>query len=56
MKKSVLAMALLAVVLMSGCSGVSQESYNSLVTENENLKSENSALKEANSNLVLCKS
>ena len=35
-----------AVVLISGCSGVSQEEYNSLVEENSNLTSENDQLKE----------
>ncbi len=35
-----------AVVLTTGCSGVSQEEYNSLVEENSNLTSENDQLKE----------
>lgn len=51
MKKSIIAAALAAVVLLSGCSGVSQESYNSLVEENERLKSENSSLQSENSSL-----
>lgn len=50
MKKSVLAAALAAVVMLSGCSGVSQENYNSLVEENSRLQSENSNLKETNNN------
>lgn len=51
MRKSVLAAALAAVVMLSGCSGVSQENYNLLVEENSRLQSENSALQGANSRL-----
>lgn len=51
MKKAIFAAALAAIVLLSGCSGVSQENYNSLVTENESIKSENSKLESENSSL-----
>lgn len=44
MKKSIIAAALAGVMLLTGCSGVSEESYNSVVAENEKLKSEKSAL------------
>lgn len=44
MKKSIIAAALAGVVLLSGCSNVSEESYNSVVAENEKLKSENTSL------------
>lgn len=43
MKKSVLA-ALAAVMLLSGCSGVSQDEYNSLLEENSSLSSRNDEL------------
>lgn len=43
MKKQFIAAALAGVVLLSGCSGVSQESYNSVVAENEKLKTNNDA-------------
>lgn len=49
MKKSLFAATLAGVMLLVGCSGVSQESYNSVVAENEALKSENSSLKAENS-------
>lgn len=48
MKKSVIAAVLAAVMLLSGCSGVSEESYNSVVAENSQLKEENSELKQIN--------
>lgn len=51
MKKQFIAAALAGTLLLSGCSGVSQESYNSVVAENEQLKSENSSLKSANTSL-----
>ncbi len=51
MRKSVLAGALAAVMLLSGCSGVSQEEYNSLLEENSHLMSENTSLKDNNLNL-----
>lgn len=44
MKKSLIAAALAASLLLSGCSGVSQEEYNSLVEENSRLQAENSSL------------
>lgn len=44
MKKSLIAAALAASLLLSGCSGVSQEEYNSLVEENNRLTSENEQL------------
>lgn len=44
MKKLVMAAALAGVVLLSGCSGVSQDEYNSLVEENSRLQSENTSL------------
>jgi len=44
MKKSVLAAALAGVMLLSGCSGVSQDEYNSLLEENSRLQSENTSL------------
>ncbi|MBD5130603.1 MAG: PCRF domain-containing protein [Ruminococcaceae bacterium] len=40
------------VVLTAGCSGVSQEEYNSLMEENSNLKSENNELKSKYDTLV----
>lgn len=51
MKKSIIAAALVGTMLLSGCSGVSQESYNSVVAENESFKNENSTLKSNNSTL-----
>lgn len=51
MKKSIIAAALAGVMLLTGCSGVSEESYNAVVAENEKLKSENSSLKSENSSL-----
>lgn len=44
MRKTVLAGALAAVMLLSGCSGVSQEEYNSLLEENLRLLSQNEEL------------
>lgn len=44
MKKSVLAAALAGVMLFSGCSGVSQDEYNSLLEENSRLQAENSSI------------
>lgn len=49
MKKQFVAAALAGVMLLSGCSGVSQESYNLVVAENEKLKSENTSLKSGSS-------
>jgi len=51
MKKSVLAAALAGVMLLSGCSGVSQDEYNSLLEEKTKLETENSSLKSDNSKL-----
>lgn len=48
MKKSVLAVALVAMVMLSGCSGVSQEEYNSLVAENSRLQEANTSLENEN--------
>lgn len=45
MRKQFIAVALAGVMLLSGCSSVSEESYNAVVAENEGLKSENSQLK-----------
>lgn len=50
MKKSILA-ALAAVMLLSGCSGVSQDEYNSLLEEKARLETENSSLQSTNSKL-----
>ncbi|MDE7231194.1 MAG: hypothetical protein K2N56_12000 [Oscillospiraceae bacterium] len=44
-----------AVMLIAGCSGVSQEEYNSLVEENGKLKSETDQLKEELENLKASK-
>lgn len=43
MKKSVLAAAIAGVMLLSGCSGVSQDEYNSLLEENSKLKESSSS-------------
>ncbi len=43
MKKSVMAAALAGVMLLSGCSGVSQDEYNSLLEENSKLKESSSS-------------
>lgn len=51
MKKSILTAILAGVMLLSGCSGVSEESYNSVVAENEKLKSENSKLESKSNSL-----
>ncbi len=51
MKKSVLAGMLAAVMLLSGCSGVSQDEYNSLLEEKARLETENSSLQSTNSKL-----
>lgn len=53
MKKSILTAILAGVMLLSGCSGVSEESYNSVVAENERLKSENNSLKSDNESLSI---
>ncbi len=44
MKKSVLAMVLAASLFLTGCSGISQEEYNSLLEENVRLQEEKSNL------------
>lgn len=44
MKKSIIAAVLTGVVLLAGCSSVSEESYNAVVAENESLKSEKESL------------
>ncbi len=44
MRKSVFACALAAVMLLSGCSGVSQDEFNSLLEENSQLSSKNEEL------------
>lgn len=44
MKKTLAAAALAVSLLLSGCSGVSQEDYNSLLEENTRLQEENSNL------------
>ena len=41
MKKSIIANVLVGTLLLSGCSGVSQESYNSVVTEKSSIISSN---------------
>lgn len=52
MKKGLLSAILVAVLLVSGCSsGVSQESYNSVVEENSKLQSDNKSLQEKNNSL-----
>ncbi len=51
MKKSVLAGMLAAVMLLSGCSGVSQEKYTSLSEENKKLQQQISSLQSDNSEL-----
>ncbi len=63
MKKMVLAAALAGAMLLSGCSGVSQDEYNSLSKENSrlvtvvsSLETENSNYKSANSSLIAEKS
>ncbi len=55
MKKSVLAGVLAAVMLLSGCSGVSQDEYNSLLEENSKLK-ENSSSSPIDSDTTLTNS
>jgi len=49
MRKSVLSAALAAVMLLSGCSGVSQEKYNSLLEENSKLKESSSSSESSSS-------
>jgi len=63
MKKMVLAAALAGAMLLSGCSGVSQDEDNSLSKENSrlvtvvsSLETENSNYKSANSSLIAEKS
>lgn len=46
MKKTIFVVALSSCLLMSGCSGVSQEEYDSAVSENSQLESEKQALEE----------
>lgn len=46
MKKTIFAIALSSCLLMSGCSGVSQEEYDSMVSANSQLESEKQALEE----------
>lgn len=50
MKKSILTAILAGVMLLSGCSGVSEESYNSVIAENERLKTENAVLQGQHNN------
>lgn len=52
MKKSIIAAALAGVMLLSGCSGVSEESYNSVVAENEKLKAKVSEMEATNNSLI----
>lgn len=52
MKKSIIAVALAGIMLLTGCSGVSQESYNSVVAENEILKEKVSEMEATNDNLT----
>lgn len=52
MKKSIAAAALAVSLLLSGCSGVSQEDYNSLLEENTRLLEENSELSETGAQLL----
>lgn len=49
MKKLVLAAALAGIMLLSGCSGVSQDEYNSLLEENSKLKESSSSSESASS-------
>lgn len=51
MKKSILTAILAGVMLLSGCSGVSEESYNSVVAENTKLQSEKSSLESEKSKI-----
>lgn len=44
MKKTVMAAVIAVVMLLSGCSGVSQDEYNSLLEENSKLKESNSSI------------
>lgn len=46
MKKTIFALCLCTCVLLSGCSGVSREEYNSLASSNSQMESENQALEE----------
>ena len=49
MKKALLSVISAAVLLVTGCSsGISQESYNSVVEENSRLQSEKSAMESEN--------
>lgn len=51
MKKTVMAAVIAGVMLLSGCSGVSQDEYNSLVEEKVRLEADNSSLQSDNSKL-----
>lgn len=51
MKKSIIAAALAAVMLLSGCSKVREEDYYSMADELENVKAEMRSLQSANSSL-----
>lgn len=55
MKKSIIAAILAGIMLLSGCSGVSKEDYNSVVAENEKLKSEIDEIKGKNEDEYLSK-
>lgn len=46
MKKTIFALCLCTCVLLSGCSGVSREEYDSLASSNSQMESENQALEE----------
>lgn len=52
MKKQFIAAVLAGAVLLSGCSGVSQESYNSVVAENESLKTKVTEMQATNNSLT----
>lgn len=49
MKKSVIAAAFAGIMFLSGCSGVSQDEYNSLIEENSKLKESSSSLESTSS-------
>lgn len=52
MKKSIIVILLTACLFLSGCSGVSQEEYNSLLEENARLQEENGELSETGAQLL----